>query len=207
MARFQLPAGIHVRSLVSPGTTIVYPLVYGLADEGVERRINGEIAQTVALMQREQAKAQTGTGMTMTGHFEIKTNERGLLSLILTNYAYSRPMAHGFTIAKSLTFDVNTGRRYRLGDLFKPGSDYSVRLTEAVAAQVKRRDLPLLHGLPPVSPDQDYYLADKALVLYYQLYDIAPYYVGFPMFPISVYDLASAAAEQRPLAVLSADVV
>ncbi|MCC2686244.1 MAG: hypothetical protein K0R75_3143, partial [Paenibacillaceae bacterium] len=35
---------------------------------------------------------------------------------------------------------------------------------------------------------------------------ITPYYVGFPMFPISVYDVLSIAAEPGPLSDLAADI-
>ncbi len=57
-----------------------------------------------------------------------------------------------------------------------------------------------------VQPTQDYYVADKALVVFYPLYSIAPYYAGFPMFPVSVYDLQNIAAEEGPLTVLAADI-
>jgi hypothetical protein len=206
MAHFQIPAGIHTQTIASPGTTVYYPLVFGLKNHSAENVINRMIHQTVSLLQREQMKVQTGTNMEMTGHYEIKTNERGILSLLLSNYAYSTPMAHGFTVAKSLTFDVNTAKLYRLDDLFKPGSGYAAVISGLVSEQVKQRDMPMLHGSPTVGPKQDYYLADKALVVYYQLYGISPYYVGFPMFPISVYELQSIVAESGPLDTLAADI-
>ncbi|UUZ81156.1 RsiV family protein [Paenibacillus sp. P26] len=182
-------------------------MVFGLADRRIQDQMNRTIYHAVHLLEQEQKKIQTGTPMEMTGHYEIKTNERGILSLQLTNYAYSTPMAHGFTAVKSLTYDVNTGKLYALQDLFKPGSNYSAVLSGIVAAQIKQRGIPLLHGNPVIGPETDYYLADKALVIYFPLYAIAPYYYGFPMFPISVYDLMSIAAEQGPLDTLAADVV
>jgi hypothetical protein len=133
-------------------------------------------------------------------------DERGILSLTLSNYAYSSPMAHGYTIVKALTFNVLTGKQYSLGDLFKPGSDYVGVLSAEVSAQIKQRNLPLLNGFTAISPNQDYYLADKSIVIFFQLYEITPYYVGFPMFPISVYDVLSIAAEPGPLSDLAADI-
>ena len=50
-----------------------------------------------------------------------------------------------------------------------------------------------------IKPDQDYYIADKALVIYFQLYDLVPYAWGFPMFPISVYDIQDIIDENGPL--------
>ncbi len=206
MATFQLPAGIRTFQIQSPGVTIYYPVVYGLRNPSVEQRVNRAIYNLVLDLQQAQQKVQTGTNMEMTGHYEIKTNERGILSLILSNYAYSRPMAHGYTMAKSLTFNLADGSVYALGDLFKPGSDYVKVLSAQVAQQIKERELPLLNGFQSIQADQDYYLADKSLVLYFQLYEITPYYVGFPMFPISVYSVQSIIKESAPLAVLSEDI-
>jgi hypothetical protein len=206
MALYKLPAAVQTRLLTAPGVNIQYPVVTGLANQSAEDYINRTIYKLVHVLQQEQQKVQTGSNMEMTGHYEIKTNERGILSLILSNYAYSHPMAHGNTIAKSLTFDVNTGKSYSLGELFKPGSDYTKVLSGEIAAQIKQRDLPLIHGFTAIQPNQDYYLADKALVVYFQLYEITPYYVGMPMFPISVYDVQSIATSAGPLSKLSADV-
>ncbi|MFC5648526.1 DUF3298 domain-containing protein [Paenibacillus solisilvae] len=204
---FQFPVGIQTGTTTAPGTTIYYPQITGLSNRAVQDQMNRAIIGLASYLRQEQLKVQTGTNMQMIGHYEIKTNERGILSLILSNYAYSTPMAHGNTIAKSLTFDVNTGKLYSLADLFKPGSDYVSVLSKQISAQLKERDLPLLNGFTAISPNQDYYLADKAIVVYFQLYEITPYYVGFPMFPISVYTLQSITAEGGPLDTLSVDVV
>jgi hypothetical protein len=206
MPLFQLPAGIHSQSITSPGTVIYYPIVFGLPNQNAEMQINRTIYHLVHLLQQEQKKVQTGTNMEMTGHYEIKTNERGILSLMLSNYAYSSPMAHGFTAARSLTFNVNTGKLYSLHELFKPGSNYAAILSSLAAEQVKQRNITLLHGFPIVGPNQEFYLADKTLVLFYALYAIAPYYFGFPMFPISLYELQSIAADKGPLDMLAADI-
>ncbi|OGX68409.1 MAG: hypothetical protein A2189_03685 [Paenibacillus sp. RIFOXYA1_FULL_44_5] len=201
---FQLPVSIRTYSISSPGIAIYYPSLYGFAHPHVQHHINQTIQSAVHSMRLEQNHYQTGTSIEMTGHYEIKTNERGILSLLLSNYAYSYPMAHGFTIARSLTFDVNTGKVYALHDLFKPDSDYVKRLSEIVAAQIKERAIPTLNEFSGISHDQEYYLADKSLVLYYQPYQLSPGYVGFPMFPIPIYSVESIA--QGPLTVLSADV-
>jgi hypothetical protein len=206
MSVFQLPVTIHTRMMTSQGVTIYYPHVTWLANRSVQEQINQVISNLVRSLQQEQMKYQTGTNMEMTGHYEIKTNERGILSLTLSNYAYSSPMAHGFTIVKSLTFDINTAKVYALHDLFKPSSNYVGILSKLVSQQITQREIPLLDGFQAIQPNQDYYLADKSLVLYFQLYEITPYYVGFPMFPISVYDVQSISTEQGPINTLSVDI-
>lgn len=208
MPQYVPPVTIHTVTFTAPGTVIYYPQVTGLADKSVENKINHTIIRTIQDMQRAQQAVQTGSQPETTGNFEIKTNERGILSLVLSNYTYSTPMAHGYTIAKGLTFSMQTGNTYTLSSLFKPGSPYQAVLTAAVKKQVQERNLPVLDaGSITVAPNQDFYLADKTLVLFYPLYAITPYYVGIPMFPISVYDLQDIAAKDGPLTILAADVV
>jgi len=120
------------------------------------------------------------------------------LSLALINYAFSGG-AHGLTIMRSLTFDVVSGKSYQLKELFKKDSDYVKVLSEIVGVQIKERDLPLLEEYNGIKPDQDYYIADKCLVLYYQLYELVPYAYGFPYFPISVYEIQDIIDEDGPL--------
>jgi len=208
MTQYVPPVGVHTLTHTAPGLVIHYPQVYGLMNSGVEAAINRAIIHQIQEMQREQQQVQTGTNPQTTGTFEIKTNERGILSLVLTNYTYSVPMAHGFTVTKGLTFSTATGKSYSLSDLFRPESGYQAVLAAEVNRQIKERDIPVLENTPiTVSPNQDFYLADKSLVIFYPLYAITPYYVGFPMFPISVYDLLSMAPENGLLSILAADVV
>ncbi|MEB3102682.1 hypothetical protein [Ferviditalea candida] len=83
MTLFQLPAAIRTGLITSPGISIYYPLVFGLPDPNIERHINQTIYALMLDLLNEQKKVQTGSFMEMTGHYEIKTNERGILSLIL----------------------------------------------------------------------------------------------------------------------------
>ncbi|MNR08235.1 Peptidoglycan-N-acetylmuramic acid deacetylase PdaC [compost metagenome] len=134
----------------------------------------------------------------ITAYYEIKTNQRRVLSLSLINYAFSGG-AHGMTIQNSLTFNTQTGKSYTLSELFKPDSDYVARISEIVAAEIKRREIPLLVEFKGIRPDQDFYIADKSLVVYFQLYELAAYVYGFLYFPISIYTLQDIIVEDGPL--------
>ncbi len=205
MTPSRFPVQIQTVSRVTPNVHIYEPRVAGLPDD-VQRRINQAIEAQGRQLIAEQKKVQIEGTTEMQGYYELKTNQRSVLSLILTNYAYTPPMAHGMTYAKSLTFNVQTGRAYSLKELFKPGSDYVRRISDLIRAQIKEREIPLLGDFKGIRPDQDYYIADKALVVYFQLYEISPYYVGFPMFPISVYALQDLIEESSPLGKMLADI-
>lgn len=54
---------------------------------------------------------------------------------------------------------------------------------------MKNRNIQLLEDIKGIRDNQDFYIADKSIIVYFQLYEITPYVFGFPMFPISVYEL------------------
>ncbi len=141
----------------------------------------------------------------MLGTYEIKNNQRNILSLTLANYTYHEQAAHGMTYLSSLTFDLATGQKYTLNQLFKTGSHYIARLSTQILKQISERNIPLITDFVKIRPDQDFYIADKTLVIYFQLYEITPYVYGFPMFPISVYELEDVINDNGPLAKMLAN--
>lgn len=195
-----LPVSIQTMVIQQQETTIHYPQVIDLGNNNVQQSINHTISQLVQSLAQQQYQQQGTNSFTeMIGSFEIKTNERNVLSLSLSNYAIAYQHANGLSLMTSLTFDIDTGRSYRLKDLFKPGSNYVDVLSQIVQKQINERNLQLLGEFPGISPDQDFYIADKAIVLYFQPIEITPHYVGIPMFPISVYEIQDIIDENGPL--------
>lgn len=200
MNTIDFPVSIQTMVIQQQNTAIYFPRVIGLANVNVQQKINQTIFQHVqALIQQQYPQEGSNPLVEMIGTYEIKTNERNILSLTLTNYAYFYHAAHGMTYKDSLTFNVQTGEEYALKDLFKPGSDYVDVLSKLVQMQIKERDILTLGEFNEISPNQDFYIADKSLVLYFQLYEITAYVYGFPMFPISVYEIQDIIDEDGPL--------
>lgn len=196
-----LPVAIQTIKLNSgPQKTVFYPQVTGMQNKVSQRAMNRAIAYQTQQLIDLQAGNMPTTIEEMEGSYEIKNNQREVLSLSLSNYAYHFHAAHGMTYIKSLTFDWQTGKLYQLKDLFKPGSDYVKRLSDLIRIQIQQRDIQLLNDFTAIQPNQDFYIADKSLVIYFQLYEITPYVFGFPMFPISVYSLQDIIDENGPLA-------
>lgn len=192
------PVAIQTVRYGTPPIRILVPQVTGLAHQAAQAAMNRLILQQAQQLYRQQTEVQTPGRTEMDAYYEIKTNERNVLSLIQVNGAYTPPMAHGMTFAGSLTFAVEDGKNWSLAELFKPGAAYVERLSALVADQIRERDLPVLEPFQTIRPDQDYYLADKSIVIYFQLYELSPYYVGFPMFPISLYALEDLIREGSP---------
>ncbi|MFC5699751.1 DUF3298 and DUF4163 domain-containing protein [Cohnella faecalis] len=189
---------IHVKKITAGSHVKVnIPIVVGGTTPKARQAMNKAIENKSTELMKQQGFPSEDI-QEMDGTFEIKTNERGVLSLSLLNYVFTGG-AHGNTIQKSLTFDADTGRSYKLSELFKPDSNYKQKLNAIIEAQIKARELPLLVPYPGISDDQDYYIADKSLVIYFQLYEIVPYAWGFPYFPISVFEIKDIIDENGPL--------
>ena len=176
-----------------------YPHVFFSENYLWENSMNEAIMDQVKKQISQQVGDMPTTVEEMIGLYEIKNNQRQVLSLSLSNYTYHQQAAHGMTVIQSLTFDLEKQQICKLEDLFKPGSNYIKRLSALVDIQIQERDLPTLDDFAGIRPDQDFYIADKTLVIYFQLYEIPPYVVGLPMFPISVFDLQDIIVESGPL--------
>lgn len=194
------PVNISTVSVSTNQDIIVYyPQVFNYQNQELEGFINNTIMDQVQQLVDQQINNMPTQVIEMLGTYEIKNNQRNVFSLSLSNYTYHDHAAHGMTYIKSLTFDLQEGKLCELEDLFQQGSDYIERLSTLIKLQIKQREIQLLDEFNAILPNQDFYVADKVLVIYFQLYEITPYYYGFPMFPISVYDLQDIINENGPL--------
>ena len=187
------PVIVNTLKMKDENFEIDYPQVCCLMNPEAQENINRTIINTVYELIQKQGPYQE-----MVGIYELKNNDKGILSIVLINYAFAGG-AHGSTIAKALNFDVETGQVYTLPELFKPDSDYVKKISDIIKAQIKARDLPIINEFTEISPNQDFYIADRCLVIFFQLYEITPYYIGIPYFPISIYELADIINEDGPL--------
>lgn len=196
---FQAPAVIHPYSYIDSHRKIEvhYPVVIGGTSAASQQLMNRTIMAALNQLLRERSLYEPSL-VELNGWFEIKNNQRGILSLALYVYSYTGG-AHGMTTIKTMTFDLFTGKLFSLNDFFKSNSDYQDELLNRIKLQVKERDIPVIEE-PITFPGQNnFYLSDKTLVLYYQLYDLAPYYYGIVYFPINIYSIQNILNENSPL--------
>ncbi len=162
-----------------------YPRVIGMANAAVQDSINAAIARRV---EEFRAAGNAGASSLHTevamARYAVRHNGGGKLSLTLTFYVYQGG-AHGMTYMRGLTFDLATGREYRLSDLAPYGGGGREKIDAAIAAQLKERNIPLIAPFKGVGDNPDFYLdADGRPVVFFQLYELAPYVYGFLEFPL-----------------------
>jgi hypothetical protein len=197
MERNQLTARVVEGRIEEGCMDISYPIVEGLPQREVEERINQLIQEQV---RRLIPPGGCDEYMEILGRYRVELNERGILSLRFEFYTYAPQAAHGLTVVKSLTVDLETGEVYEFRDLFRPGSHYRLRISRMIEQQIKDRDIPLINEFKGITDAPEFYLTDRGLVIYFQLYQYAPYYYGILEFPIPYSRLASMINPRGPLA-------
>jgi len=133
------------------------------------------------------------------GTYKIGVNKNSVLSVVLDVYTFRWHAANGLDVQKSVTASLQTGESYSFESLFKPGSNYKEVIDRIILKQIKEREIPTIGDFPGVSPNQEYYLTDKALVVYYQEIQFTPHYVGIPEFPIPYTDIEDIVRKDGPI--------
>ncbi|MGB9841029.1 DUF3298 domain-containing protein [Thermovenabulum sp.] len=197
MTSYQGPVTIKTRYIKKERLDVEYPEVNGIKNENVKHYINSVILSSVNKL-IEQTGYYENPMTEVTGRYHIRTNERCILSISIEMYWFAGG-AHGITILKSLTFDVKNGKVYQLKDLFKENVDYITPLSNIIKRQIKERNIPVIVDFKSIKPDQDFYIENRTLVIYFQLYELAPYAYGFVTFPIPTREIKNIINKKGPL--------
>lgn len=180
--------------------TLQYPQIDGLHDKAIQENINSvfkkaaedarnEGLQNADEMKKVMASGYSGSPNKCESYFDyrLKYNQNGLLSLVFMDYQYTGG-AHGMTVQSSYTIDLETGKVYNLKDLFNSDADYVLYISNIVGNKitegVKEGRLYEITPFKTIKADQDFYLSDNAVVVYFQQYEYFPYAAGIQEFPV-----------------------
>ena len=128
-----------------------------------------------------------------TVQFDVKRKDSKYMSLYLSYYAYTGG-AHGTHYDLAYNFDMASGQRMALKDMFKEDVDYVSLLNGEVQGQIDKIQKDFVEkngegwvpymGFETIAEDQHFYLTKDSLVIFFGLYEIAPYAAGIPTFEI-----------------------
>lgn len=192
-----LRAAIRDVQIQDECTDVVYPRVSGLGDDMVEDRINRRIQERVSAMIPDEG---CDVYQEVKGVYEVELNDRGILSVKFNVYTFRIHAANGLDEQRSLTFNLETGKVYRLYDLFKRHSNYKSVLTRMIQEQIEDRDIPLVKEFDGIDDYEEFYLTENALVIYFQEIEFTPHYIGIPEFPIPYSQIKNLVREDGPIA-------
>lgn len=176
------------------------PQIWGMTDSEVQAKLNEALASGVQAWVDEIASAaeifleevEAGSfpnylPFTLWVDYETQYNKGGLLSLVVSIYAYTGG-AHGMTHWEPLNLDLTTGRHLTFADLF-PDKGSRSAMAEVVEARIKAEpEIFFLEGFDSsmFSESQTFYLREGEIVVFFGLYEIAPYSSGIQEFALPV---------------------
>ncbi|WP_296645495.1 DUF3298 domain-containing protein [Romboutsia sp. 13368] len=122
--------------------------------------------------------------------FDIKKNSDDILSIMIIYYKYAGG-AHGEYENVAYNIDINNGKFISLKDLFKEEIDYKSIINEEIRIQIEdliksNEENKGVYEFKSISDNQKFYIQDDNLVIYFDLYEIAPYAAGIPEFTINI---------------------
>ncbi|OCL26696.1 hypothetical protein U472_12030 [Orenia metallireducens] len=119
--------------------------------------------------------------------YQVYYNKDNILSLTITYYEYTGG-AHGNYFKEAFNINLHTGKELSLGDLLGKNKDYQKTINDKIKNKIrKHQELYFAddtHNLKILSKNSNFYLQENNLVIYFQVYEIAPYSTGTPEFKI-----------------------
>ena len=133
--------------------------------------------------------------------FEVKKSTSNVISILVKYYKYSGG-AHGYYEYIPYNIDLRNGNFLVLKDLFKEEVDYKTLINNEIENQIKQlgkkeKDINKIYEFYGIKDNQKFYLEDKRIVIYFDLYDIAPYAAGIPEFPIPIDNIKNKIKEEH----------
>lgn len=122
----------------------------------------------------------------LAGDFKVGYLNDGFLSIPI-RYYYFTGGAHGMSFQETTNVNLQTGRDFALPDLFLPDYDYRQVIREEVIRQMEAD--PWVYFQESlidleITSEQPFYLTTQGVVVYFGLYEIAPYSSGIREFTI-----------------------
>lgn len=132
--------------------------------------------------------------------FEVKKSTSNVISILVEYYKYSGG-AHGYYEYVPYNINLRNGKKFNLKDIFKQGADYKTIINKEIENQIKElgekdKELDGVYDFYGIKENQKFYLKDGKIIIYFDLYDIAPYAAGVPEFPIIIKDIESQIKEE-----------
>lgn len=118
--------------------------------------------------------------------YTLGIDNSSIISLYNDYYEYLGG-AHGMTTRTSYTIDKEKETLLTLKELFAPGYSYIDTINKSIKEEIEKKPEDYFNSgreFKGINENQSFYIEGDKLVIYYQLYDIAPYVFGIPEFKI-----------------------
>ena len=177
---------------------MVIPVIEGMKDKQVEKKIN-QLIQEYAYNFKEEL--QIGSEEYLKGAkkegwrigkyqalscYIVHYQSKNVLSVSVFYYRYTLG-AHGHTLQKVYNLNLQNGEIISLPVLLKDMEDYKKIINREIKKQIKLNPQIYFDNgeiFKTISDDQTFYIIEDRIVIFFGLYEIAPYACGIKYFNI-----------------------
>jgi hypothetical protein len=185
---------------------ITIPVIQGLEDKQVEEKINQTIQEDIlnfkyriqteseeylqsAKKEGEEIRKYKYIAST---YYIVHYQKDNILSLSVFYYCYTLG-AHGCTVQEAYNLNLTNGERISLSDILKEKKDYVEVINQEIKRQIQLNPEDFFEDgavFQSINPNQSFYLVEDGVVIYFGLYEIAPYSSGIRYFkiPFSLFE-------------------
>lgn len=173
---------------------VIIPQIVGLNNKDMENKINNKIIMwteewinDVRKVADEYYKDKPTPFMSYQLYSRYKvTNKANIISFFIDYYQFTGG-AHGITTRVAYNIDENTGQELKLVDLFNKDVKYKEIINKEINQQIAKnpdRYFQGPEGFKGVMDNEKFYIKNNSIVIYFGLYEIAPYASGISEFLI-----------------------
>lgn len=173
------------------------PVVKGLKNATFEKELNSEIENKILSFAsklekdgKEYEKIAKEKGFPVHPYelvviYKVQYNKSNLLSYTMDVYYYTGG-AHGMTERYAYNIDNKASIVLKLQDLFKKDYNYKEVINNEIMEEIKEspEGTYFANEFKTILDNQPFYFTDKGIVIYFGLYEIAPYVTGIPEFTV-----------------------
>lgn len=176
---------VQVTPVLTQGadTEIVYPSITSVS-KFVSAKINDKIYDYVEAVEKKQAKLKKeGKQPQLSMAYDIKANDKGILSIVIYTYQIEEKAANGMMTAKAFTFNTATGRSLARGDF---GSLSVDTLNQKIEAWAEEHPDTLYKDFKGVTEIPKEFYADEEHTMYilFQPTEIGPHSSSVIIIPV-----------------------
>lgn len=177
---------------------MVIPVIEGMKDKEAEKKINQllqkdafNFKEELQIDSEEYLKGAKKEGWEIrkyeaSSYYIVHFQSKNILSVSVFYYRYTLG-AHGHTLQKAYNINLKNGELFTLSDLFSDMEKARKVINQEIKRQIQLNLSCYFNSgevFESISDDQPFYVIDDGIVIFFGLYEIAPYACGIRYFKI-----------------------
>jgi len=177
------------------------PFLKGLEDKKFENKINNKIKEQVytkladvKIKKEKDSRFAKEKSLDIPNYqfrsdYIITYKKNNIMNIVITTYSFTGG-EYGVDYKKSIIIDTNKCKEINLQDFFEENVNFQEIISEKIKEKIDNSSIYYKDKFQEISYDQNFYLTEKGLVIYFDMLSLAPQAMGIPEFNLD-YNLLS----------------